>query len=129
MLVSIEDAREHLNIFAGQSDSWLEIMIPAVSQAVLLWLKEDWRAYEMEKDADGKVVVDAQGRPVPLRHTDGIPVVKPTVVAAVLVELANRFEDREGENTSHVPAHWGHGYSLGVGATALLVPLRKTTVA
>lgn len=114
MLVSLEDARAHLRIdsFSGESpdDAWLEIMIPAISEAVLLWLKDEERAYE----------VDSEGE-----RGD----VRPVVRAAVLVELASQYRFRESEGAAHVPAHWGHGYNLGIGATALLTPLRRSTVA
>lgn len=132
MLVGIEDARRHLRIddFDGTSpeDPWLEMMIPAVSQAVLLWLKDETRAYVLAVDSSGDVILDSSGDPVVEEDSHG-PVVKPVVKAAVLVELASQYRFREGEGVARVPADWGHGYTLSVGATSLLTPLRRSTVA
>lgn len=126
MLVSLQEAYEHLHIDDDAHDSWLNMMIPAVSQAVLLWLKDDWRAYEIELDESGDVVMK-DGKPKPRLDEEDKPITKPIVKAAVLVELAAQFRFREGD-APQVPAHWGHGYTLGIGATALLTPLRRTTV-
>lgn len=120
-LVTIEEALNHLRIDGDYDDPWLETWIPAVSQAVLLWLKDESRAYQPEIDSNGDVVVDSNGDPV--------LTVKPIIRAAVLVELASQYRFREGEGVAQVPPHWGHGYTLSVGATALLTPLRKSTVA
>lgn len=131
MLVSIEDARKHLRIddYSGSSadDPWLEIMIPAISQAVLLWLKDAWRAYELERDSSDDIILDSNSEPITLEDSNG-PIIKPVVRAAVLVELASQYRFREGEGVAHVPSHWGYGYTLSVGATALLTPLRKSTI-
>jgi len=126
MLVSLSEACDHLRIDDVADDGWLNVMIPAVSQAVLLWLKDDWRAYELEYDDAGEVVL-SDGKPVMRLDEGGQPIVKPVVKAAVLVELAAQFRFREGD-APQVPAHWGHGYTLGIGATALLTPLRRATV-
>src|SRR5690625_2514049 len=125
MLVSLSEACDHLRIDDVADDGWLNVMIPAVSQAVLLWLKDDWRAYELEYDDAGEVVL-SDGKPVMRLDEGGQPIVKPVVKAAVLVELAAQFRFREGD-APQVPAHWGHGYTLGIGATALLTPLRRAT--
>lgn len=121
MLVTIEEARHHLRIDGEDDDAWLEMMIPAVSQAVLLWLKDESRAYQPEIDSNGDVVVDSNG--------DESLVARPVVRMAVLIELASQYRFREGEGVAQVPSHWGHGYTLSVGATALLTPLRRSTVA
>lgn len=121
MLVTIEEARNHLRIDGSYDDSWLETWIPGVSQAVLMWLKDESRAYQPEIDSNGDEVVDSNGDPV--------LTVRPLVRSAVLVELASQYRFREGEGVAQVPSHWGHGYTLSVGATALLTPLRKSTVA
>lgn len=119
-LVTIEQARAHLRIDGDFDDAWLEAAIPAVSQAVLLWLKDASRAFQPEIDSSGAEVVDSNGEPVVM--------VRPIVRMATLVELATLYRYREGEGNTGVPQHWGHGYTLSVGATALLTPLRKSTV-
>lgn len=127
-MVTIEEARQHLRIDGDYDDDWLDMMIVAISQAVLLWLKDETRAYELETDSNGDVIYDSDGDPVIETDSNG-PVAKPIVKAAVLVELASQYRFRDGDGVAQVPAHWGHGYTLSAGSTALLTPLRKTTMA
>ena len=128
-LVTIEEARAHLRIDDVDSDGspddlWLAIFIPAISEAVANWLKDEWRLYVAEVDSGG-VVVDASGDPVP-----AVPLVaRPVVKAATLIELERQYRFRGGESEADVGSHEGHGYTLGKGATALLSSLRKSTVA
>lgn len=127
-LVTIDQARNHLRTDSAADDDWLEMMIPAISGAVLSWLKQDWRAYVPETDAEGDVIVDSNGDPIPFEDSNGMTV-KPQVMAAVLVELGQQYRFRDGSDAAAVPSHWGHGYVLGAGATSLLSSLRKPTVA
>jgi len=120
MLVTFEEARHHLRIDGEYDDPWLEAWIPAISQAVLLWLKDESRAYEPEIDSSGAVVTDS--------NDDPVMTVRPIVRSAVLVELASQYRFREGEGAAQATAHWGHGHTLSIGATALLTPLRKPTI-
>lgn len=119
-LVTTDEARAHLRIDGDIDDTWLKSAIPAVSQAVLLWLKDESRAYQPERDSNGDVVVDS--------NDDSVLMVRPIVRMAALVELATLYRYREGEGNTGVPQHWGHGHTLSVGATALLTPLRKPTI-
>jgi hypothetical protein len=127
-LVTIEQARAHLRTDTLADDQWLSTWIAAVSSAVFTWLKNDWRAYVLATDASGAVIVDSSGEPIPFEDSGGL-VVKPVVVAAVLVELAQQYRYRDGSDAAAVPSHWGHGYVLGASATSLLSALRKSTVA
>lgn len=127
-LVTLEQARTHLRTDTDADDAWLEMMIPAISGAVFSWLKEDWRAYVPATDANGEVIVDSNGDPIPFDDSNGFTV-KPLVMAAVLVELGQQYRFRDGSDAAAVPSHWGHGYVLGAGATSLLAGTRKSTVA
>lgn len=120
-LVTVDEARLHLRLDNTEDNLWLEMWIPSVSQAILKWLKDDWRAYEPSG------LEDSNGDPIPLEDSNG-PVVKPMVKAACLVEIAQQYRFRDGSEAPMVPSHWGHGHTLGAGATALLTPLRKGTV-
>lgn len=130
-LVTIDQARSHLRTDTAADDIWLETWIPAVSGAVLSWLKQDWRAYVAETDAEGNVIEDSNGDPIPLEDSNG-PVVKPVVKAACLIEIAWQYRFREGD-ADHVATgdlySGRYGYILSRGATALLNSLRKSTVA
>lgn len=132
-LVTTAEARIHLRTDTAD-DTWLAIFIPAISDAVLRWLKEDWRAYVPEFDADGNPVVDSAGDEVPAVDSAGDYTVKPAVKAAVLIELAWQFRFREGpgehEHTATGDLYSGrYGYILSRGATALLHSVRKSTIA
>lgn len=132
-LVSIDDVREQLRLDAttagGPDDAWLAIIIPAISEAVRAWLKDDWRLYLPERDSAGQVVTDSNGDPVPAEDSDG-PIVNPSVRLAVLAEIASQFRFREGEGRDNVVTpDAGYGYVLNKASTALLTPLRRPTVA
>lgn len=132
-LVTIKDAREHLRLdydeAGGPDDPWLEVMIPAISQAVALWLKDEWRLYVSERDSGGEIVTDDNGNPVPAVDDEGDPIVKPVVRAAVLIELDSAYQFRSGEGRDNVvTTDAGYGYVLNKASTALLAPLRRPTV-
>ncbi|HEY8341481.1 MAG TPA: head-tail connector protein [Calditerricola sp.] len=133
-LITREQAYEHLRLDydsgGSADDGWLSVFIPAVSEAVQRWLKEDWRLYEWETDSDGNIVRDSDGNPVPLLDSDGEPVVKPVVRAACLLELASQYRFREGEGRDNaVPSHEGYGHGLtSKAAVALLTTIRRPTV-
>lgn len=126
-LVTAAEAAQHLRTDDADS-SWLAIFIPAVSEAVSCWLKDEWRLYVPEMDSGG-IVVDSSGDPVPAVDSGGYTV-RPVVKAAVLVELANAYRYREGEGKDNtVPDAAGYGYILNKASTAMLAGLRKSTVA
>lgn len=129
-LVTIEEARQHLRLDAGDSgggpdDLWLEIFIPAISEAVSLWMKDDARLYSPEIDSSGDVLLDSAGEPIPAEPLT----VRPVVKAAVLLELSSVYRYREGEGKDNaVTPDAGHGYVLNKASTSLLAPLRRSTV-
>lgn len=134
-LVTLEQARQHLRIDEIDSggspdDPWLEVFIPAISEAVALWVKDEWRLYVPELDSNGDVVVDSNDDPVPAIDSSGESTPKPVVRAAVLIELERQYRSRGGEDDTFVEdfGNAGYGYTLGRGSTALLASLRKPTV-
>lgn len=126
-LVTTAQARAHLRLDSdsngGADDDWLAIFIPAISEAVALWLKDEWRLYEWLMDSNGDELEDSAGDFIP--DTDNV---RWAVKAAVLIELERQYRYRGGESEADVPLEHGNGYTLGKGATALLTPLRKPTV-
>ena len=132
-LVTIEQAREHLRLdgdsSGGADDAWLTIFIPAISEAVALWLKQDFRLYEWAVDSAGDYILDSAGDPTALVDSSGDPVIRSVVKAAVLIELSSQYRYREGEGRDNVVTpDAGHGYMLNKASTALLQALRKPTV-
>lgn len=129
-LVTFQEAYVHLRIEdegtnGSPHDPWLAIFIPAISEAVRMWLKQDWRLYVPMVDTNGPVL-DSNGDPVPALPLEPRWAVK----AAVLVELASQFRYREGEGRDNVvPSDAGYGYTLNKASTALLGPLRRSTLA
>lgn len=129
-LVSKAEAYDHLRLDfdsnGSPDDAWLDVFIPAISEAIANWLKDDWRLWMPELDSNGDPVLDSNEDPIP---ADPL-VAKWSVKAAVLIELERQFRFRGGEGgETDVPADAGWGYTLGKGAVALLTPLRKPTVA
>jgi hypothetical protein len=127
-LVTTAEAAAHIRTDSAADDAWFSTWIPAVSEAVAAWLKDPWRLYMVAKDAQGVILLDSAGEPIILEDSSG-PIINPSVRAATLVELAQQYRFRDGSGAASVPAHAGHGYTLGAGATSLLNSLRKTTVA
>ncbi|MCD9005226.1 phage gp6-like head-tail connector protein [Luteimonas sp. XNQY3] len=126
--VTLEDAHTQLRTSADD-DPWLALWIPAASAAVEAWLKQPWRCYKLQIDAVGLPMIGEEGVPLPVLDEEGKPVVHPLVRSAVLVELAAQYRFRDSEGAPVVEPSAGHGYVLSQGATALLAPLRKSTVA
>lgn len=128
-LVTRDEVKSQLMMDNDAADGWIDMMILAISGAVMSWLKDEWRAYEPLVDADGNVVEDSNGDPTPLEDSNGDFTVKPVVKAATLVEIASQFRFRDGDGAPAVPSHAGHGYVLSAGPTSLLSGLRRSTVA
>jgi hypothetical protein len=126
-LVTVEEAVIQCRGDEEIDEPWLSVFIPAVSEAVRTWLKDDWRIYLPARDSFGDIIVDSDGVPIPEEEA-GVPVVHPTVRVAVLLEIASQYRFREGEGDNRVESHHGHGYVLSRAATSLLNGLRKSTV-
>jgi len=128
-LISLAVAREHLRIDDTHDDLWLMAMIPAVSESVRLWVKDESRLYQVQLDSDDEPVIDSDGEPVYQLDMHGDPVPRPVVQAAVLIELASQYRFREGEGRDNVVSpDAGYGYVLNKASTALLTPLRRPTM-
>jgi hypothetical protein len=79
-----------------------------------------------ELDSAGMPLLDSGGDPIPAFPLTTRPVVK----AAVLLELGSVYRFREGEGKDNVVTpDAGYGYVLNKTSTALLSPLRRSTVA
>lgn len=133
-LITNADAYEQLRLDydsdGSADDAWLAIFIPVISQAVALWLKDAWRLYVPAVDSNGAPVLDSDGNQVPALDSDGHPTPKPVVRGAVLIELESAYRFRGGEGKDNVvTSDAGYGYVLNKASTAILTPLRRSTVA
>ena len=74
-LISKADAYEHLRLDydsdGSADDGWLDIFIPATSEEIALWLKDEWRLYVVEVDSEGAIVLDSDDEPVIELDSDG----------------------------------------------------------
>lgn len=128
MLVTLQEASDHLRRDTDYDDNDLTLKIHAASAAVMNYLKRDVLAYEPERDSSSEVVRDSNGWPVPALDSNGDPTIRFEVKAAVLLMLGELYKNREGEQAGEIPTQWGYGY-LPRPVVALLYPLRDPVVA
>jgi len=127
-LITADEARAQLRIDGSADDAWLALWIPIISQAIASWLKDSWRLYVPLLDVFGNPILDSSGDPIPDEDSSG-PIINPAVRGAALVEIASQYRFREGDGDNAVPPDAGYGYVLCRTATALLSPIRKSTIA
>ena len=111
MLVTLDQAKAHVQLDHDESDSDLELKVHAASGAVLAYLKVSADAYT---DTAGELIENSNG-------TLEIPA---QVQLAVLYLTGLMFKDRDGKDT----AIWQQGF-LPAPITALLYPLRDPALA
>lgn len=130
MLVTLEQASDHLRRDTADDDADLTLKIHAASNAIINYLKRSYLAYVYDLDSSGNIIYDSAGYPVIAIDSAGEPIAKPEVQQAVLLMLGVFYIDRDGKsyvdgdgqprlgNMSLPPAvHW------------ILDPLRKPTLA
>lgn len=119
MLVTLEQASEHLRRDTNDDDADLILKIHAASGSVLNYLKSQRMLYEQEFDARGNPVFDSSGDPVYQLDSAGDRVLRFEVMAATLLMVGDFYKDRDGDDTRE----YEQGY-LPRPVTALLYPLR-----
>lgn len=121
-LVTVEEARIHLEIDTDAHDDWLATWIPAASAMVRNYMKSA-SLYLQDEDSSGEPLFDTNGDPVYVIDTSGEPVVRFEVQAATKILLGYLFRQRdEDESREFEP-----GY-LPRPVTAILYPLRMPAV-
>lgn len=118
MYVSLQRAKQHLNMDHDQDDVLIEAYTGAASEAVKNYLKSA-SPYEVERDSNDDPIVDSSGDPIYVVDSSGDKQVKYAVQAAVLIMLGFLYKDRD-ENANNA---YDVGY-LPRPVTALLYPLR-----
>jgi hypothetical protein len=117
MLVTLEQASEHLRRDTVDDNADLTLKIHAASGAVLRYLKGA-NYFQPELDGDGNPVLDGDGKPV---YTTEVLF---EVQAAVLLQLGYLYKDRDNDKD--------HEYEQGFlprPVTALLYGLRTPALA
>lgn len=119
MLVTLQQAREHLRADTDMDDADLTLKIQTASDAVI-----DYVGEVVPRDSQGDPLTDSQGEIVGVKER-----ALTRMKLATLVAVAYFYRERDGSQEHAVPTQWGYGYALPQGATALLYSLRKPTVA
>lgn len=118
MYVTLQRAKQHLNMDHDQDDVLIEAYIGAASEAVKNYLKSA-SPYEVERDSNDDPIVDSSGDPIYVVDSSGDKQVKYAVQAATLLQLGFLYKDRD-ENSDGA---YSMGY-LPKPVTALLYSLR-----
>ena len=121
--VTLERAKQHLNMDHDLDDPLIEAYIGAASEAVKNYLKSA-SPYEVERDSNDDPVLDSSGDPIYAVDSSGDKVVRYAVQAATLLQIGFLYKDRD-ENANGA-------YEIGFlprPVTALLYPLRSPALA
>lgn len=121
--VTLDRAKQHLNMDHDADDSLIQAYIAAASEAVKNYLKSA-SPYEVERDANDNPIFDSSGDPVYAVDSSGDRTVRYAVQAATLLQVGFLYRDRD-ENANGA---YDVGY-LPRPVTALLYPLRKPALA
>lgn len=132
MLVTLQQASDHLRRDTSDDDSDLTLKIHAASHAILNYLKDTGVAYEYELNSDGSILFDSAGEPVYIMDSDGSFIPLPEVQAAVLIMLGVLYTDRDAQQYIN-PKSGGNierlgNMSLPRAVHFLLDPLRVPTL-
>lgn len=119
MLVTVDEARDHLRSDTDADTADLTAKIQAASDAVL-----DYVGTLVPRDTAGDPFLDSSGALIGVTER-----VVTRLKQATLITVGYLYRERAGSQEYAVPSAFGYGYSLPQGATALLYPLRRPTVA
>lgn len=118
MYVTLERAKQHLNMDHDLDDALIQAYIGAASEAVKNYLKSA-SPYEVERDSNDDPITDSNDDPIYATDSQGDKIVKYAVQAATLLQLGFLYKDRD-ENADGA---YDMGY-LPKPVTALLYSLR-----
>lgn len=127
MLVTIEEASDHLRRDTAADDGDLMQKIAAASSAVLTYMK-GFPIGMPERDEQGEIVRDSAGEVIYQRDSAGTLIIRPEVKYAVLMLVAEFYKNREAEQAGIIDPKFGYGY-LPRPVIALLYPLRDPALA
>lgn len=97
MLVTLQEASDHLRRDTGDDDADLILKIKAISRAILNYLKDDMLAYQFDVDENGCPILDSQGDIIYVMDSQGRFVPREEVQAAVLMMIGVIYRDRDAK--------------------------------
>lgn len=121
--VTLDRAKQHLNMDHDSDDTLIDVYISAASAAVKNYLKSA-SPYEVERDSNDNPVLDSAGQPEFVVDSSGQKELSYAVIAATLLLVGYLYKDRD-ENPDNA---YEAGY-LPRPVTALLYPLRTPALA
>lgn len=133
MLVTLEQASEHLRRDTNDDDTDLTLKIMGASQAILNYLKDPLLAYEYARDEYGQYILDSDGKRELAIDSDGRYIVAQPVQIATLIMVGVLYIDRDAKE--YVDPRSGAGIdrlnnmSLPRVVHWLLDPIRKPSLA
>jgi len=119
MLVTLEEAKQHLYVIHDDDDDLINNQIKASSGIVINFLKTKRGLYEPEYDENGDLVLDSNDDTVPVVDSSGQKLIRDEVRSATLIMICILLRDRDGAEMQK----WQTGL-LPPPVTALLYPLR-----
>lgn len=125
-LITLQEAKDQLEVDHDDSDAFIGSLIASASGAVLNYMK-GCPIGQPKRDEQGAVIIDADGN-IQYARQDGALVIRYEVQAAVKIMVAELFKNREAEQDGEVSTQHGYGY-LPRPVIALLYPLRDPAVA
>lgn len=132
MLVSLQQASDHLRRDTTDDDADLTLKIHAASAAIQNYLKDPMLAYDLAKDQYGELLLDSFGEPYLATDSAGDYIPRQEVQIAVLIMIGVFYNDRDGKE--YVDPSSGGGLerlgnmSLPKAVHWLLDPIRKPTM-
>lgn len=129
MLVTLQEASDHLRRDTGDDDNDLTLKIIGASAAIQNYLQNPMLAYEYAMDEWGNPVLDSSGDPFLATDSSGDFIVRHEVKIATLIMVGYLYKDRDAdEYTKKAEDRIGKTY-LPQAVHWLLDPLRKPVLA
>lgn len=130
MLVTLEQASDHLRRDTDDDDNDLILKIHAASGAIQNYLKNPLLVYEYAMDENGVNLLDSSGEPYLAVDSSGNYIVRTEVQIAVLMMVGVFYADREGKDyiDNAMQNDRLEKMSLPKAVHWLLDPIRKPTL-
>lgn len=133
MLVTLEQASEHLRRDTSDDDSDLILKIHAASAAIQNYLKNPLLAFQYLTDENGVIILDSSDQPELVVDSAGNYIARPEVQIATLIMIGIFYADRDAKEYINPRAGGGlerlGNMSLPRAVHWLLDPIRTPSLA